>query len=64
MAAMFGTAEAIVFLVLLCLVTIWAVFWIIRLAVRYGVGDALEIQRQRETARRAQSPAASGGPPQ
>jgi hypothetical protein len=33
--------EALAFVVLLVLVGLWAAFWVIRLAVRYGVDDAL-----------------------
>jgi hypothetical protein len=33
--------EALAFVALLVLIGLWAAFWVIRLAVRYGVDDAL-----------------------
>jgi hypothetical protein len=33
------------FFVVLLLLSIWALFWIIRLAVRYGMNDALRMNR-------------------
>lgn len=59
---MISGVEALLFLVVLGLVTIWAVFWIIRLAVRYGVSDALEIQRARESAPQSQGSGGGGDP--
>lgn len=32
---------------LLAVLIIWAAFWVIRLAVRHGVNDALQMNRQR-----------------
>lgn len=37
--------EAVLYVVVLALLTIWAAFWVIRLAVRYGVNDALRMNR-------------------
>lgn len=42
---------AVLFFAVLALLTIWALFWVIRLAVRYGMNDALRMNRDwtRET---------------
>jgi hypothetical protein len=37
--------EAIIFVVVLYLITAFALFWLIRLAVRYGMDDALRRNR-------------------
>ncbi|MFS3127684.1 hypothetical protein ACLM5J_04690 [Nocardioides sp. Bht2] len=37
--------DVMLFFVLLSLATILALFWLIRLAVRYGVNDALQMNR-------------------
>lgn len=37
--------EAIPYFAVLSFLTIWAAFWIIRLAVRYGTSDALRMNR-------------------
>ena len=37
--------EAMLFFVVLALLATWAAFWVIRLAVRYGVNDALRMNR-------------------
>lgn len=34
------------YLAVLALVAVWAVFWIVRLAVRYGMNDALSMNRE------------------
>ena len=44
LALMFGPAFAL--MVPFWLLCVWAVFWVIRLAVRYGVNDALQANRQ------------------
>jgi len=40
-----GEFEVGVFFVVFALATIFAVFWVIRLAVRYGTNDALRMNR-------------------
>jgi hypothetical protein len=48
--------EAVLYLVVLAALTIWAAFWVIRLAVRYGMNDALRMNRDwLEQARRSDS---------
>ena len=37
--------EAMLFFVVLALLATWAAFWVIRLAVRYGMNDALRMNR-------------------
>ena len=37
--------EAMLFFVVLAVLTTWAAFWVIRLAVRYGMNDALRMNR-------------------
>ena len=37
--------EAILYFAVLAFLSIWAAFWVIRLAVRYGVNDALRMNR-------------------
>ena len=48
--------EAAVLAVVFALLCVWALFWIIRLAVRYGMNDALRMNRdwlsQRDDAHR------------
>ena len=43
---MIGTFEAILFFVLLYGLSLFAAFWLIRLAVRYGTEDALRRNRE------------------
>ena len=45
-----GGAEALVFVVLLYGSVAFALYWIIRLAVRHGIQDAHRIARARESA--------------
>ncbi len=42
---MSGNPVAILYPIALALITLWAVFWMIRLGVRYGVNDALRMNR-------------------
>jgi hypothetical protein len=37
--------EAILYFGVLALLTVYAAFWVIRLAVRYGMNDALRVNR-------------------
>ena len=37
--------EAMLSFVVLALLSTWAAFWVIRLAVRYGMNDALRVNR-------------------
>ena len=37
--------EAVLFFIVLALLTAWALFWILRLAVRCGMNDALQMNR-------------------
>jgi hypothetical protein len=37
--------EAILYFVALAALSIWAAFWVIRLAVRYGMNDAFGMNR-------------------
>ena len=37
--------EAMLYFGVLALMTVWAIFWVIRLAVRYGMNDALRMNR-------------------
>ena len=37
--------EAVLYFVVLAALTLWAAFWVIRLAVRYGMNDALRLNR-------------------
>lgn len=37
--------EAMLYFVVLAFLAIWAAFWVIRLAVRYGMNDALRMNR-------------------
>jgi len=37
--------EAMLYFGVLALLTVWAAFWVIRLAVRYGMNDALRMNR-------------------
>lgn len=37
--------EAVLYFAVLALLSVWALFWVIRLAVRYGVNDALQMNR-------------------
>lgn len=37
--------EAMLFCAVLALLVTWAAFWVIRLAVRYGMNDALRMNR-------------------
>lgn len=46
-----GSFFAAVFVLLIVLLSAWALFWVIRLAVRYGVSDALRESRDRATER-------------
>ena len=45
--------DALLLFVVVALLSVWAVFWLIRLAVRYGVDDAL--QRNRDWLERSDS---------
>jgi hypothetical protein len=36
---------AVIFFAVLSLLSVWAAFWVIRLAVRHGVNDALRMNR-------------------
>ena len=36
---------AMLYFGVLALLTVWATFWVIRLAVRYGMNDALRMNR-------------------
>ena len=38
--------EVVLFFVVLALASVWALFWIIRLGVRYGMDDALRMNRR------------------
>lgn len=42
----FGSLAALLVFGVFALLCAWAVFWLIRLAVRYGVSDALRMDRQ------------------
>lgn len=42
----YGSVAALLAVLLLALLCVWAVFWLIRLAVRSGVNDALRMHRQ------------------
>lgn len=46
---MFG-GLALLFYVVFAVLAIWAAFWLIRLAVRYGVDDALRMKEARQRA--------------
>ena len=37
--------EAVLYFIVLAVLITWAAFWIIRLAVRYGMNDALRMNR-------------------
>jgi hypothetical protein len=37
--------EAVLYFVVLAVLSVWALFWIIRLGVRYGMNDALRMNR-------------------
>lgn len=37
--------EAALYVVMLAVLSVWALFWIIRLGVRYGMNDALRMNR-------------------
>jgi hypothetical protein len=37
--------EPILYFAVLAFLSIWAAFWVIRLAVRYGMNDALRMNR-------------------
>jgi hypothetical protein len=47
--------------ILFAVLCLWAAFWLIRLAVRYGVQDALRQHRQLTQAARAHEDDQSGG---
>jgi len=36
---------AMIYFGVIALLTVWAAFWVIRLAVRYGMNDALRMNR-------------------
>jgi hypothetical protein len=38
--------DAVLYFAVVALVTLWAAFWLIRLAVRYGMNDALKMNRE------------------
>ena len=40
-----GILELLLFYGVLAFLTVWAAFWVIRLAVRYGMNDALRMNR-------------------
>lgn len=42
----FGSLTAVLVFVVFAVLCVWAVFWLVRLAVRYGVSDALRMNRQ------------------
>ena len=46
--------EAILPLAVLALLSLWAAFWVIRLAVRYGMNDALRMNRDWLSGKREQ----------
>jgi len=37
--------EAVLYFAVLAVLSVWALFWIVRLAVRYGMNDALRMNR-------------------
>jgi hypothetical protein len=38
--------DAVLYVVVVALVPLWVAFWVIRLAVRYGMNDALKMNRE------------------
>jgi hypothetical protein len=46
--------EAILYFAVLAFLSLWAAFWVIRLAVRYGMNDALRMNRDWLTEKREQ----------
>ena len=38
--------EPVLYFAVLAFLSIWAAFWVIRLAVRYGMNDALRMNRE------------------
>jgi hypothetical protein len=46
--------EAILYFAVLAFLSFWAAFWVIRLAVRYGMNDALRMNRGWLTEKREQ----------
>jgi hypothetical protein len=38
--------EAVLYFAVIAFLSIWAAFWVIRLAVRYGMNDALRMNRE------------------
>ena len=48
---------AFLYVIVLAALTIWALFWVIRLAVRYGANDALQMNRSWLEAEHPREPA-------
>ena len=46
-----GSLIAAMLVLVFVLLSAWALFWVIRLAVRYGVNDALRMHRDRAAER-------------
>ncbi|WP_122816822.1 hypothetical protein [Nocardioides pantholopis] len=54
------SVATIIYFVVLALMSTWALFWVIRLAVRYGMSDALRMNQdllRNDTEARAGDPA-------